>query len=92
MLADAVLRRVTHPDPVNLAFGTCTDLVTVLTLLEPIVGHSIDRRHGPSRPGDVVHSQADDTNLRALFPSIAPTSLEDGLAATVAWMRSLTRT
>ena len=34
VIADAVVRRVTDPDPVNLAFGTRTDLLTLVELLE----------------------------------------------------------
>jgi UDP-glucose 4-epimerase len=43
----------------------------------------------PARVGDVPHSQADGTRLRELFPDVVPTDLDDGLAATVAWMRSV---
>ena len=35
------------------------------------------------------HSQADNTLLRSLFPDVEPVELDDGLAATVAWMRSV---
>ena len=37
------------------------------------------------------HSQADSTRLRALFPDVVPVPLEEGLAATVAWMRDVRR-
>jgi len=89
VIADAVVRRVADPEPVNLAFGTRTDLLTVIDLLEAAVGHPLEREHRPSRVGDVRDSQADSARLRALFPDIVPTPLEDGLAATVAWMRDL---
>src|SRR5262249_28671293 len=38
VLADAVGRRVTSTSPVNLAFGTRTDLLTLVAELEAIVG------------------------------------------------------
>jgi UDP-glucose 4-epimerase len=88
VLTDAVLRRVADPDPVNLAFGTRTDLLTLIDMLEQQIGHPLERDHQPVRPGDVPHSQADSSRLTALFPSVAPTALEDGLAATIAWMRT----
>ncbi len=56
-----------------------------------MIGHPLERQHRPSRVGDVRDSQADSARLRALFPDIVPVPLEDGLAATVEWMRKLTR-
>jgi UDP-glucose 4-epimerase len=38
--------------------------------------------------GDVPHSQADNTRLKALFPDIEPVPFDDGLRNTVEWMRS----
>ena len=43
--------------------------------------------HIEIRAGDVPHSQADNTLLRSLFPDVEPVPLDDGLRATVAWMR-----
>ena len=47
VLADAVVRRVTDPEPVNLAFGTRTDLLTLVELLEGMLGHPLEREHRP---------------------------------------------
>lgn len=88
VLADALTRRVTSDTPVNLAFGTRVTLLDVLERLEGLIGHPIERNHTDNRPGDVPHSQADTTRLRSLFPDIAPVALDEGLAATVTWMRS----
>ena len=88
VLADAVTRRVADPAPVNLAFGTRTDLLTVLERLEALLGHPIVREHTAPRAGDVPHSVADASRLRALFPDVEPVDLEAGLAATVEWFRS----
>jgi UDP-glucose 4-epimerase len=90
VVADAVVRRVADPDPVNLAFGTRTDLLALVDLLEGMLGRPLERQHRPARIGDVRDSQADSARLRALFPDIAPVPLDDGLAATVEWMQSLT--
>jgi UDP-glucose 4-epimerase len=89
VIADAITRRVHHPWPVNLAFGTRTTLLELLDRIETIVGHPIERHHIDTRTGDVRHSQADNTVLRSLFPDITPVTLHDGLTATVDWMRSL---
>lgn len=88
VLADAVARRVSDARPVNLAFGTRTDLNGVIDRLERLLGHPIERLHEANRLGDVAHSEADPSRLRALFPDIAPVDLDSGLAATVDWFRS----
>ncbi len=89
VIVDAITRRVHHPWPVNLAFGTRTTLLELLDQLESILGRPIERSHIGTRTGDVRHSQADNTLLRDLFPDIKPVNLHDGLAATVDWMRTL---
>lgn len=85
VLTDAVVRQVTHERPVNLAFGGRTDLLTVISLLEKVLGHALKREHTDPRAGDVRDSQADQTLLRRLFPGITPIELETGLRATVNW-------
>lgn len=89
VITDAVSRTVTHDDPVNLAYGTRTDLLGVIDLLRDLVDGDVRVEHRPSRAGDVAHSQADDSQLRALFPDIEPVSLEIGLKATLDWMRTV---
>jgi UDP-glucose 4-epimerase len=87
-IADALARRVSDPDPVNLAFGTRTDLLTLVELIEDQLGHPVGRTHVEPRRGDVRHSEADASRLHELFAGLEPTPLEQGLAATIAWMRS----
>jgi UDP-glucose 4-epimerase len=88
VLSDAVVRTVTDPGPVNLAFGTRVSLLEVIDLLEKILGRPLERAHADLRPGDVRDSQADRTRITALFPDLAPVALEDGLRATVEWFRT----
>jgi UDP-glucose 4-epimerase len=88
VLTDAVVRRVTNPTPVNLAFGSRTDLIGVIGLLEGLLGRDLAVEHVPPRAGDVRDSQADRGKLRELFPSVEPTPLEDGLRATLDWFRA----
>ena len=88
VLADAVARRVGDAEPVNLAFGTRTDLLTVVERLAALLGHPVDREHVATRAGDVPHSAADGSRLRALFPDVEPVELDTGLAATVDWFRA----
>jgi UDP-glucose 4-epimerase len=88
VIADALTRRVTSPSPVNLAFGTRTDLLTLIGELEAILGTRVAVEHTEARAGDVKHSQADSTRLQELFPDVVPTALPDALRATVDWFRA----
>lgn len=84
-LWSAVERRVTAPDPVNLAFGTSTTLLELVAELERQLGRTLEVTHTSERVGDVRASQADGVRLREYFPDVEPLSLPDGLASTVDW-------
>lgn len=88
VIAEAIRRRISSASPVNLAFGTRTDLLELLRIIEELLGRDIDRVHVESRVGDVRHSQADNSLLRSLVPDIEPVPLTSGLSATIDWMRS----
>lgn len=88
-ITDAIQRRVTSLDPVNLAFGTRYSLLQVISLLEAQLGYELPREHIATRAGDVKDSQADSSRLLKLFPDIVPVSLDAGLAKTVEWMRTI---
>ncbi len=85
VLADALERRVTSAEPVNLAFGTRRTLNDVIAELERQLGRSVAIDRQPPRPGDVRHSQADQSRLQTLFPDVVPVAFEDGLARTIDW-------
>ena len=87
VLLDAVTRQVSHPEPVNLAFGTNTSVVALVEELERVSGLAADVVHEPARPGDVRASQADNRVLMSLFPSVEPVPLRDGLTETLAWFK-----
>lgn len=89
VMAQALTNRVTSEIAINLAFGSRYTLLDVIDELGDIVGVDLEREHLPTRAGDVRHSQADQSRLRALFPNIEPTPFRDGLEATVAWFRTL---
>jgi UDP-glucose 4-epimerase len=90
VIAEALAGAVTADTPVNLAFGSRTSLLTLVSELESLLGTSLPMVHGPLRAGDVPDSQADSTRLRSLFPGVAPTALRDGLRATVEWFSTFT--
>lgn len=86
VLVDAVERRVSHPEPVNLAFGTSTTLSSLVAHLGEVSGIRPDVRFRDQRAGDVPHSQADNKTLLSLFPDVRALTLEIGLARTFSWM------
>jgi UDP-glucose 4-epimerase len=88
VIADAIARGVTSPSPVNLAFGSRTDLLSLIAELETIVATPLTVEHTEPRAGDVKHSQADSSRLQELFPDVVPTALPDALRATVDWFRA----
>ncbi len=88
VIADAIARGVTSTSPVNLAFGTRTDLLSLIAELETILDMKVTVEHTETRAGDVKHSQADSTRLQELFPDVVPTALPDALRATVDWFRA----
>lgn len=88
VLLSAVERRVHHAEPVNLAFGTNTSLLTLIDELREVMGVDLDVRHREPRPGDVPHSQANNGSLLKLFPDIEPVDLRAGLKETARWFAS----
>lgn len=86
-LTRAVTGRVTS-GPTNLAFGTRTTLNELIRLIEAALGHPVQIERRDPRPGDVRHSQADNAQLRGLFPDIAAVPLETGIAQTLEWFQS----
>lgn len=85
VLLDACERRVSVPEPINLAFGTNTSLLDLVSRLTALSGITPDVRHRAPRAGDVPHSQADNGVLRNLFPDVRPVGLDAGLQGTLNW-------
>jgi len=88
VLTDAVSRGVTHPEPINAAFGTETSLNELISALEGATGLTADVIYREQRAGDIHKSVADNSVQQRLFPAVRPVPLADGLAETVAWFRS----
>ena len=89
VIVDAVVRRVGHETAVNLAFGTRVSLNGLIERMVRLLGCPVDVDHVEARVGDVMHSQADNTLLRTLFPTVEPIDLDEGLTATLDWMRTV---
>ncbi len=85
----ALERKISSPDPVNLAFGSRIDLNQVLSLIATKVDEPLVIQNVGNRVGDVAHSQADCSLLTSLIPDIDPVDFEDGLTQTIEWMRTI---
>lgn len=89
VIRDALERRVMYEGPVNLAFGSRRTLLDVIASLSEMLDVELEADHVDPRPGDVRHSQADQSRLRTLFPDVVAVPFDEGLDATVQWFRSL---
>lgn len=89
VLLDAVERHVSNPEPVNLAFGSNTTLLELVDAIKSATSLTGQVSHRNPRPGDVQHSQADNSSLRVLFPDVAPVTLAEGLRDTASWFATL---
>lgn len=87
VLLKAAVERMSSPEPVNLAFGVRTDLLDLIKRLEAATGKAAKLEFREPRAGDVPHSQADNSSLKALFPSVRPVGLDEGLRLTAEWFR-----
>jgi len=71
----------------NAGNGNRYTLNEVWEILQSIEGVRIPAQYGPSRPGDVRHSQADPAAARRDLGHSSRFSLEEGLRRTLAWYR-----
>jgi len=61
----------------------------VLGILEELSGQKARIEHGPQRPGDQRRTVADIGKARSLLGYDPQTRIVDGLAAQLAWQRSI---
>ena len=87
VIVDAIERRVSHLEPLNLAFGRKITLLEVISELETIMDRPLEVEFQPFRAGDVARSQADSSALRGLFPDVEPADFADGLRVTADWFQ-----
>ena len=87
-LSRAARERISPGDAVNLAFGTRSSLMEVASVMEEVLGYSLERNHIESRAGDVRDSQADNRSLLRLFPEVQPVELKEGIRKTADWFTS----
>ncbi len=73
----------------NIANGRSTDLLTLLSTLNRLLGMNVEPRFAPPRPGDVRESMADITLARKLLGYEPKVDFEEGLRLSIAYYRNL---
>ncbi|MBI4638164.1 MAG: SDR family oxidoreductase [Candidatus Rokubacteria bacterium] len=68
----------------NVGCGERVSLLAIIEKLEAILGRRLERRHTPSRPGDVPHSLADVSKGKRLLGYVPLVGFDAGLRRTVA--------
>jgi UDP-glucose 4-epimerase len=74
-------------DAFNICTGRETNLLDLLEELSEVSPHQPEVHFQPPRPGDIYRSVGNPAQAAASFGFQAQTSLADGLAQTVAWMK-----
>jgi UDP-glucose 4-epimerase len=91
-VVDATLRACSAPQApgsvINVGTGKSYTLNQAVALLNRIFGRDVKPQHGPPRPGDVRHSQAEIKLARELLGYEPKVGFEDGLRRTVAWYQA----
>lgn len=88
VLWEAASARKSSLDPINLAYGSNTNLIDLIGLIGDELDMRIALEHVPTRVGDVRASQGDGVSIRRMFPDLEPTALVDGLRETIGWFKS----
>jgi UDP-glucose 4-epimerase len=89
--AAAVANDLAH-EVYNVGTGTEVDVLTLVEAVAAAAGvDDFAPEFLPARPGEVLRSCLDVTRARAELGLPEPTSLTDGLRATLDWVRTLSR-
>lgn len=88
IISEAIRRKVTNDEPINLAFGGRRTLLEVIEQIEIALDSPLELLHLPIRNGDVRHSQAHNGRLREVFPEAVEVPFVAGLKQTLTWFRN----
>jgi GDP-L-fucose synthase len=80
--------RIDDPTPINLGTGREVSMKQLADLVAKAVGYTGTFRWDPARPDGQPRRALDVTRAKERLDWTARTSLEDGLAQTIAWFRS----
>ena len=73
----------------NVGCGERVSLLQIIARLETLLGHAVERRHTPSRAGDVAHTLADISRAKRLLGYTPLVPFDAGLERTVDYFRRL---
>jgi len=73
----------------NVAAGGRYSLNHLLDLLRGLLGTDPGVEHGPPRPGDIKHSQADISRIRDTLGYVPRVSFEEGIRRTLEYFKEL---
>jgi UDP-glucose 4-epimerase len=72
----------------NIACGERYTLLELVAAINRVLGTEIEPIHGPTRPGDVLHSQASIERAREMLGYTPEVGFEEGLRRTVSWFEN----
>jgi len=84
VLIQGMNKKVNHPNPVNLAFGSRITLNQCIDELKRKFP-DLEVDYVPERAGDVRNSQNDPTLLTSIFPQVKPAGFSEALENTYQW-------
>ena len=91
-VVSANLKALTAPklagEVVNVALGKRTTLNELYRMIQEILGTDIDAQYGPTRAGDVKHSEAAIGRAESLLGYETLVGVEDGIRRTIEWYRT----
>ncbi len=87
ILITGMKEKISHPSPLNLAFGIRISLNDVLDFLREKES-DFAVHYLPKRSGDVKDSQNDPSELKRVFPNITPTDFKSALFKVWDWLET----
>lgn len=72
-------------EPINVGVGFGVSISELARLIKETVGYEGKIVFDPSKPDGAPHKTMDNTRLKKIFNWVPPTTLKEGIAATVAW-------
>jgi UDP-glucose 4-epimerase len=72
----------------NVGCGERVSLLDIITRLEALLGKRLERRHTPTRAGDVPHTLADVGKAKRLMGYSPLVNFDEGFRRTVEYFRS----
>jgi len=76
----------------NVGCGQRVSLLDIITRLETLLGRKLERRHTPSRAGDVPHTLADVSKAKRLIGYSPLVDFDEGFRRTVEYFKSASKT